>query len=125
MRKSIVALSAVLAAMSFASLSPLMAADDVARHEQPAGDFTKVSGTIKAIEGKTLTLAGKGDTVKTVVWDDKTVIVKGKTAYTEPLKVGDQIVAKVNKEKIAIHIQVRVEKTKADGGERRREGGDK
>jgi hypothetical protein len=111
MRKSIVALGAVFAAMSFASLSPLMAADEPVKQEKPAAEFTFVRGTIKTVDlkTKTLTVEVKGGEVKTVVYTDKTEIVKNKAAYTEALKVGDVITAKI-KDNAAVRIELRVEK---------------
>ena len=110
MKKSIVALGAVFAAMSFTSLSPLMAADQPVKQETPASE-TKVMGTIKSVEGKTLTVEVKGGEIKTVVYNDKTEIVKNKAVYAEPLKVGDKINARI-KDNVAVRIEVRGEKPK-------------
>ena len=70
MKKSIVVLGAFFEAMSFASLSPLMAADEPVKQEKSASQFTRVSGTIKTVEGKTLTVEIKGGEVETIVYND-------------------------------------------------------
>ena len=110
MKKSIVALGAVFAAMSFVSLSPLMAGDQPVKQETPANE-AKVIGTIKSVDGKTLTVEIKGGEVKTVVYNDKTEIVKNKVVYAETLKVGDKINARI-KDNVAVRIEVRGEKPK-------------
>ena len=125
MKKSAFALGAVFAAMSCASLSPLMAADQPVKQEKPAAECTKLSGTIKAIQGKTLTVELKNGETKTVVYDDKTEIVKAKAAYTEPLKVGDKITAKLNKDHVAVRIDVHGDKPKAAGEGKKKHGDDK
>ncbi len=120
MRKSVIALGAVFAAMSFASLAPLMAADEPIKQEKPASEFKQARGTITKIENQTVTVERKMGEVKTVqtvtfTYTDKTEIVSNKKAYTEALKVGDKITAKLNKEDVAVRIEVRTEKPKKNG----------
>lgn len=131
MKKGVIVLGAVFAAMSFASLTPLMAADEPVKQEKRASEFKQVRGaTITKIEGQTVTVKGKVGDVKTAqtvtfTYTDKTEIVSNKKLYTEPLKVGDKITAKLNKEDVAVRIEVRTEQPKKNAdGKKNAEGKD-
>lgn len=117
MNKRFLALGAILAAIALTSVAPVMAADGPAttrpKHEQPVGEFTHVRGTITQIDGKTLTVEVKGGETKTVTYDDKTEIVKDKKVYSDPLKVGDKISAKI-KADVAVRIEVQGAKPHKD-----------
>ena len=105
MKKSFVILAA-LAALSFSVATPVRAQDQTekpkhAKQDKFKHEFTMVRGEITKIDGSNLIVDGK-----TVTRNDKTKVFKGREPYTEDLKVGDRISARINKDGIAVRIEV-------------------
>jgi hypothetical protein len=94
MRKTIVALSAVLSAVALSSVTGSAVAQAADGKATPVvGDFI-IGGTITSIEGKTLTLAARGGS-RTISYDDDTEIVSSSAPATAPFRVGDAVSVRI------------------------------
>jgi hypothetical protein len=76
----------------------------------PAPDFTMVRGPITAVDDKSITVDGKQ-----IALTPKTEIVKGTTAYTDALKVGQNVAVRVDAANNAIRIEVQADSPKKNG----------
>jgi Domain of unknown function (DUF5666) len=94
--KLVLSMLVALVAFAFVGVSSVQAAEK-AKH----GDVTVVKGAIEKVDGKTLTVDGKSFT-----YTDSTKIVLDGKPYTEDLKVGQHVTARLEKG-VAVRIEVR------------------